>query len=60
MGVYFGVDITPQPDYARIAEAFDAYGEKVEEPGEIESALNRALEQLAMGRAALLDVVLEP
>ena len=56
---YLGVNITPQPDYAMIAEAFDAYGEKVIEPDEIEPALNRALEQLANGRAALLDVVLE-
>ena len=57
---YFGVDIAPQPDYTKLAEAFDAYGEKVEEPDNIEPALNRALEQIAKGRAALLDVILEP
>ncbi len=56
---YFGVDITPQPDYIKVAEAFDAYAERVEEPGDIEPALNRALEQIATGRAALLDVILE-
>lgn len=57
--MYFGVDIAPQPDYAKVAEAFDAYGEKVEEPSDIEPALNRALQQIAAGRAALLDVILE-
>lgn len=57
---FFGVDITPRPDYAKIAEAFDAYGEKVGAPEDIEPALNRALEQIKLGRAALLDVILEP
>jgi acetolactate synthase-1/2/3 large subunit len=55
---YLGVDITPAPDYAKIAEAFGAYGEKLEEPREIESALNRGLKQLAQGRTVLLDVIL--
>ena len=45
--------------YVKVAEAFDAYGERVEEPDNIEPALNRALEQIAIGRAALLDVILE-
>jgi len=57
---YFGVDIAPQPDYTKVAEAFDVYGERVEEPKDIEPALNRALQQIAEGRAALLDVILEP
>jgi len=57
---FFGVDIAPRPDYAKIAEAFDAYGERVKAPDDIEPALNRALEQIAMGRSALLDVILEP
>lgn len=54
---YLGVDITPLPDYSKLAEAFGAYGEKIEEPKDIKPALNRALEQLAKGRAALLDVL---
>ncbi len=44
----------------KVAEAFDAYSERVEEPNSIEPALNRALQQIEMGRAALLDVILEP
>lgn len=56
---YLGVDITPGPDYTKVAEAFDAYGERLEEPGDIEPALNRVLQQIAQGRAALLDVILD-
>lgn len=56
---YFGVDITPAPDYIKIAEAFNAYGERLEEPDKIEPALNRALHQIGMGKTALLDVMLD-
>jgi acetolactate synthase-1/2/3 large subunit len=57
--VYFGVDLTPEPDYAKVAEAFDAYSERLEEPDDIEPALNRALQQIATGKPALLDVILD-
>ena len=56
---YLGVDIVPEPDYTKVAEAFDAYGERLEEPGDIEPALDRALQHIARGRAALLDVILD-
>ncbi|GAG35236.1 unnamed protein product, partial [marine sediment metagenome] len=56
---YLGVDITPEPDYTKVAEAFDTYGERLEEPDDIELALNRALQQIVMGKAALLDVILD-
>ena len=56
---FLGTDITPAPDYVKVAEAFGAYGEKLEDPGEIEAALKRGLEQIAQGKTALLDVILE-
>jgi acetolactate synthase-1/2/3 large subunit len=56
---YLGVDITPPPDYVKIAEAFGAYGEKLVKPAEIGAALKRGLEQIAGGRTALLDVVVD-
>ena len=55
---YFGVDITPAPDYARLAAAFDAYGEKLERPEDIESALRRGLAHAERGKAVVLDVIL--
>ncbi|MBI4287898.1 MAG: thiamine pyrophosphate-requiring protein [Chloroflexi bacterium] len=57
---FYGVDIAPNPDYAQLAKAFDAYGEKVEDPDEIQHALGRAWAEIQRGRAALLDVVLDP
>lgn len=56
---FLGTDISPAPDYVKIAGAFDAYGEKLEAPGDIEAALKRGLEQISKGKAALLDVILE-
>ncbi len=56
---YLGVDITPAPDYMKIAGAFRAYGERLEEPGNIEEVIKRCLDRIARGNTALLDVVLE-
>jgi acetolactate synthase-1/2/3 large subunit len=53
---YLGVDITPNPDYVKVAEAFGAYGEKLDEPEKIEAALKKGLRQIAGGKTALLDV----
>ena len=57
---FVGTSITPSPDYAAIARAFDGYGEKVEAPGQVRAALRRGLEAVAEGRVALLDMTLEP
>ncbi len=57
---FVGTSIAPSPDYAAIARAFDGYGEKVEEPGEIRAALERGLKSVAAGQATLIDVRLEP
>ena len=55
---YLGVDITPAPDYAKLAAVFDAYGEKLEKPEEMETVLNRGLEQLGKGKTVILDTIL--
>jgi acetolactate synthase I/II/III large subunit len=39
---FIGISINPSPDYATVARAFDGYGEKVEEPGEVRRAPARA------------------
>ena len=41
-----------------LARAYDGYGETVEEPGQIGPALQRAIEAVRAGKAALVDVVL--
>jgi acetolactate synthase-1/2/3 large subunit len=57
---FFGWPIEPNPRYAAIAQAFDAHGETVEEPADIEPALRRAFEAERSGRSALIDVRLAP
>ena len=39
-----------------IARAFDGYGEKVEEPGEVRAAIQRGLKAVAGGQLALIDI----
>ena len=56
----YGRVIEPTPDYAAIAPAFGAHGECVSEPGQLESAIRRAIAAVEQGRLALLDVRLEP
>jgi acetolactate synthase-1/2/3 large subunit len=53
---FIGISINPSPDYAMIARAFEGYGEKVEEPGEVRAALQRGLKALSGGQMALIDV----
>ncbi|MBI4525779.1 MAG: hypothetical protein HY695_18440 [Deltaproteobacteria bacterium] len=57
---FVGVTITPSPDYATIAKAFDGYGEKVEDPAAVRPALERGLKAVAGGQVALIDIRLEP
>ncbi len=54
-----GVDIKPPPDYALIAQACGAYGRTVEDPSDVMPALREALEQVRLGRLAVLDVKIE-
>jgi len=53
---FIGISIAPSPEYALIAHAFDGYGEKVEEPGEVRAALQRGLKAIAAGQMALIDI----
>jgi acetolactate synthase-1/2/3 large subunit len=59
-GRVIGTSIAPAPDYTKLAQAYGGWGEKVEKPAELRTALKRALEQVAQGRLALVDVVLAP
>jgi thiamine pyrophosphate-dependent acetolactate synthase large subunit-like protein len=51
-----GTSIAPCPDYAVLAQAFGAHVEKVEEPSDVRSALERGLKALSAGRAAIIDM----
>lgn len=51
-------DLEPAPAYEKIAEAFGGYGERVENPGQIMSALKRAITAVRKEkRQALLNII---
>jgi acetolactate synthase-1/2/3 large subunit len=52
-----GSDLSPSPDFALIAKAMGAYGEKVTEPDRLPGALERCLEAVKGGQPAVLDIV---
>ena len=58
-GRFAGTGITPRPEYAKLAEAYGGYGEKVARPQDVRPALQRGLEQVQKGRLALIHMVLE-
>ncbi len=52
-----GSALSPSPDFAMIARAMGAYGEKVTEPDKLPGALRRSLDAVKSGEPAVLDVV---
>lgn len=58
-GAWVGMDIAPSPEYALVAQACRAYGETVEDPAQLPGALQRGLERVRAGQAAVLDVRLQ-
>jgi len=56
-GRFAGTAITPRPEYAKLAEAYGGYGEKVTSSRDVAAALERGLEQ-AQKRLALIHMVL--
>lgn len=58
-GEFVGVNLTPSPDYSMVAKACQAYGEMVEDPGDVPGALERGLQAVRSGQAAVLDVRIE-
>jgi acetolactate synthase-1/2/3 large subunit len=56
MGFEIGTDIKDPPDFATIARACGAHGQKVEEPSELLPALKTAIDQVRKGTSAVLDV----
>jgi acetolactate synthase-1/2/3 large subunit len=57
-GSVVGIDISPSPDYALLAEASRAYGERVSDPEQVSAAIQRGLDRVAEGQAAVIDVQL--
>lgn len=58
LGFKAGVDFKNPPDYAAVAMACGAYGQTVEDPSELQSALKNAIKEVRGGRPAVLDVII--
>jgi thiamine pyrophosphate-dependent acetolactate synthase large subunit-like protein len=53
--VFYGTHIN-SPDFTKVAEAFGAYGERVERPEQVIPALKKGLKANREGRSAIIDV----
>jgi acetolactate synthase-1/2/3 large subunit len=53
------VELQPSPEFTKVAEASDAWARRVDDPAELPRAIDAALEAVAGGRQALLDVRME-
>ncbi len=51
------VDLGPSPAFEKVIESIDGFSERVEEPAELPGALQRALDAVAGGVPALLNVI---
>jgi acetolactate synthase-1/2/3 large subunit len=58
-GRVFATSFDVQPDFAKLAEACQCYGEKVEDPRQLRHALGRAIEANNRGVPAVLDIVVK-
>jgi acetolactate synthase-1/2/3 large subunit len=45
------------PDFVKLAEAYGAWGDRIERPGEIKEKLKLAIES---GKPAVLDIIIDP
>jgi len=51
------VDLSPSADYEKITEAFGGYGARVDDPTKLIPALEKALDKVAQGQQATLNVI---
>ncbi len=59
-GKYIGISLEdPDIDHVGIARAYGLEGERVEQPGDLEAALQRAMAAEKQGRAYVLDVLID-
>jgi acetolactate synthase-1/2/3 large subunit len=56
---YIATDFEAQPDFVRLAEAYGVHGERVEEPGAVAGAFERAREANEDGVPAVLSCAID-
>ncbi len=53
---FIGSEIEPSPDYDVLVQACRGYGERVEDPADVLPALQRGMERVRAGQAAVIDI----
>jgi len=56
---FIASDFSIQPDFVKVAEASKCYGERVERPADIRSALERALKANLKGTPAVIEFIVD-
>jgi len=56
---FIATDFKVQPDFVKVAEASKCFGERVERPGDIRSALERALKANLRGTPAVVEFIVD-
>lgn len=56
MGFVAGIDISPPPDYALVAQACGGYGRRIVDPADILPVLREAMDEVRGGKLAVVDV----
>ena len=56
MGEFIGVDISPPPDYALVAQSCGGWGRRVDDPADVPAAVNEGLKIVRGGKLAVLDM----
>jgi len=56
---YIASDFKIQPDFVKVAEASKCHGERVERPGDIRPALDRALKASGDGKPAVVEFIVD-
>ena len=51
------VDLSPSPDFEKVAETCGGYGERVEDPAKLMNAMERALKRVEDGQSVTLNVI---
>lgn len=59
-GVHHGAPIGMTASYSELAKMYGGYGQQVTDPEELEPALRRGLEEVKMGRLAIIDIIQQP
>ncbi len=56
---FIATNFEVQPDFVAMAEAYGCYGERVENPDNLQGAFQRALEANNAGQPAILDIIVD-